>query len=64
MTDTKAYKIIKRELSNLKNVELVKNGNTINIKKKGKYVVKNYDLKFVSQIPTNIDSINIIITKI
>ena len=57
MTDTKAYKIIKRELSNLKNVELVKNGNPINIKKKGKYVVKNYDLKFVSQIPTNIDSI-------
>ena len=57
MTNTKAYKIIKRELSNLKNVELVKNGNTINIKKKGKYVVKNYDLKFVSQIPTNIDSI-------
>lgn len=57
MTDTKAYKIIKRELNNLKNVELIKNGNTINIKKKGKYVVKNYDLKFVSQIPTNIDSI-------
>ena len=43
MTDTKAYKIIKRELSNLKNVELVKNGNTINIKKKGKDVVKNYE---------------------
>lgn len=57
MTDTKAYKIIKKELSNLKNIELVKNGNKINIKKKGKYVVKNYDLKFVSQIPTNIDSI-------
>ena len=57
MTDTKAYKIIKRELSNLKNFEFVKNWNTINIKKKGKYVVKNYDLKFVSQIPTNIDSI-------
>ena len=57
MTDTKAYKIIKKELSNLKNVKLVKKGNTINIKKKGKYVVKNYDLKFVSQIPTNIDNI-------
>lgn len=24
---------------------------------KGKYVVKNYDLKFISQIPSNIDSI-------
>lgn len=57
MTDTKAYKIIKRELSNFKNVELTKIGNTINIKKKGKYVVKNYDLKFISQIPSNIDSI-------